>query len=285
MSSIQAKRLSNFGFMRKTLFTSLLILALATALTRAQAPPEKIAALPKIDQPLPFKAGETLSFEISFSKLIFSGTIGDLKLTVTKLESEKHPERLELQAEATSKGFFPKLFGLKVKDRYNTIVNATDMGLHSSTRFIDEGRVRKELTSVIDREVGRVTFTDRDLTDAKAEPKIKQAPSPAWIQDMISACYFVRTQKLHDGDVIAIPISDGGAVYNIEVIVEKREEIKVDAGKFKAIRLNAKVFDGRYIKRSGEMFIWMSDDGRRIPVKAKIKTSGATITIDLQRIE
>jgi hypothetical protein len=285
MIGIQAKRLSNFSFMRKTLFLLLLILALAMAIARAQSPPEKIAAIPKVDQPLPFKAGETLAYEISFSKLIFSGTIGDLKLTITKLESGKQPERLELQAEATSKGFFPKLFGLKVKDRYNAIVNATDMGLHSSAKFIDEGRVRKEQTTVIDRQSGRVTFTDRDLANAKAEPNIKQAPSPAWIQDMISACYFVRTQKLQDGDVMPIPISDGGAVYNIEVVVEKREEVKVEAGKFKAIRLNAKVFDGRYIKRSGEMFIWISDDGRRIPVKAKIKTSGATVTIDLKRIE
>lgn len=258
------------------------MLALATA--HAQAPPEKMAVPPTIHHPLPFKAGETLTFEISFSKLIFSGTIGDLKLSVIKPASEQQPERLELQAEAISKGFFPKLFGLKVKDRYNTIVNATDMGLHSSTRRIEEGSVRKEQTSIIDREIGRVTFTDRDLVNPNAEPKTRQAASPAWIQDMISACYFVRTQKLHDGDVMAIPISDGGAVYHIEVVVEKREEVKVDAGKFKAIRLNAKVFDGRYIKRSGEMFIWMSDDGRRIPVKAKIKTSGATVTIDLKSI-
>jgi hypothetical protein len=276
--------------MRKTLFTLFVILAMATALATAQSVPEKIAATPTINQPLPFKAGETLTFEISFSKLIFSGIIGDLKLTVTQAESEKQseskkqPERLELQAEANSKGFFPKLFGLKVKDRSKSVVSATDLGLHSSTKNVDEGRTRKEQTATIDREAGRVTFTERDLVNTKAEPKTKQAPSPAWVQDMISACYFVRTQKLQDGEAIPIPISDGGAVYHIEVLVEKREEVKVEAGKFKAIRLNAKVFDGRYIKRSGEMFIWVSDDDKRIPVKAKIKTSGATITIELKRI-
>jgi hypothetical protein len=101
---------------------------------------------------------------------------------------------------------------------------------------------------------------------------------------MLSACYFVRTQKLTEGDVIAIPISEGGQIYNIEVVVGKREVIKVDAGKFKTIKLNAKIFDGRYIKRSGEMFLWMSDDVKRIPVRAKIKTSGATVTVDLKRI-
>jgi hypothetical protein len=48
--------------------------------------------------------------------------------------------------------------------------------------------------------------------------------------------------------------------------------------------LNAKVFDGRYIKRSGEMLVWVSDDPTRAPLRARIKTSGATITVELKRI-
>ena len=71
-------------------------------------------------------------------------------------------------------------------------------------------------------------------------------------------------------------------VYKIEVVVGKREEVKVDAGKFKTIMLDAKVFNGRYVKRNGQMFIWVTDDEKRTPVRAKIKTSGATVTIDLK---
>ena len=93
----------------------------------------------------------------------------------------------------------------------------------------------------------------------------------------------MRTQPLKETDVIPLPISDGGEIYNIEVIAVKREEIKTSAGKFKAIQLNAKVFDGRYIKRSGEMLVWVTDDPTRIPLRARIKTSGATITVELKR--
>jgi hypothetical protein len=81
-----------------------------------------------------------------------------------------------------------------------------------------------------------------------------------------------------------MPISDGGEVYNIEVIAGKREEIKTAAGRFKAIQLNAKVFDGRYIRRSGELLVWLTDDAQRIPVRARIKTSGTTIIVDLKRM-
>jgi len=56
----------------------------------------------------------------------------------------------------------------------------------------------------------------------------------------------------------------------------KREEVTVDAGKFKTILVEARIFDGRYIKRSGEMRLWVTDDPRRIPIRAKVKTSGVT---------
>lgn len=272
--------------MVKTLLALTLVLAQGANFRASQVASEKVAyaAAPKINHPLPFKTGETLFYEVGFSKFIFSGTIGELKMTISKAGSLDKSDLLEIKADVISKGFFPKLFGIKVKDQFNALVNSSDLGLHASTKLLEEGKVRREQKSVIDREAGRVTFTDRDLADQKAEPKVKQAPSPSWIHDMLSACYFVRTQKLKEGDVIPIQISDYGEIYNIEVVAGKREEVKVDAGKFKTIKLNAKIFDGRYIRRSGEMNIWMSDDARRLPVRAKIKTSGATITIDLKKV-
>lgn len=260
-------------------------LLLGLSLATAQVSPEKVAFIPpKVAGPLPFKIGETLAYTVSFSKLIFSGTIGELKLTVSKPSDSLKPEMIELSADAVSKGFFPALFGIKVKDRYISLVNQTDFGMHISTKLLEEGKVRREQKSVVNRQAGMVTYTDRDLANLKSEPKVKERPSPSWIQDLLSAIYFVRTQPLKETDVIPVPISDGGEVYNIEVIAVRREEIKIGAGKFKAIRLNAKVFDGRYIKRSGEMLVWVTDDPTRIPVRARIKTSGATITVDLKRM-
>jgi hypothetical protein len=272
--------------MKKSRWRILTLVALIALLVNVQAQPERPAPLdtPKIAQPLPFKAGEKLRYEITFSKLIFGGAVGDMQLSVANAEHTAKDARLALKAELISKGFFPKLFGIKVRDTYSSIVSAQDLGLHESHKSIEEGSNRRDQRSVIDREAGRVTFTERNLADKKAEPKVKEAASPAWIQDMLSATYFVRTQPLNLGDVIKIPISDIGQVYEIEVIVEGREEVKSSAGKFKALRLNAKVFDGRFIRRSGEMVLWVSDDARRLPVRARVKTSGATINVDLKSV-
>jgi hypothetical protein len=266
------------------LFTFILALACAPGASVGQMPSEKVAFAPKISKPLPFRVGESLSYEVSISKFIFSGAVGELKLSVAKSDYQAKQSLLDIRAEVNSKGFFPKIFGVKVRDMFNSTVNSEDLGLHLSSKTLEEGKVRREQKSVIDREAGRVTYTERDLANEKTEPKVKEAASPTWIQDLLSTCYFVRTQKLNDGDVIKVPISDVGEVFNIEIVVAGREEIKVDAGKFKTIKLNAMIFDGRYIKRSGEMFVWLSDDATRIPVRAKIKSSGSTVTVDLKRI-
>ncbi len=285
--------------MVKKVFTLLVIWQLAV-FGMAQAMADKTAdamAKPKIAQPLPFKIGEALVYEVGFSKFIFSGTIGELTITVANATSATPPaapsssakgaaqdELIQLRAEAVSKGLFPKLFGMKVRDEFIALVNAKDFGLHESVQRIEEGKTRKEQRLVVDRNAGRVIYTERNLADKNAKPKVKESESPNWIQDLLSAVYFLRTQPLVVGSTTAVPISDAGKVYNVDVIARQREEIKVDAGKFKTVKLDVKAFEGRYVKRQGEMFIWVTDDERRLPVRAKIKTSGATVTIDLKRI-
>lgn len=260
-------------------------LMLGLGLVTAQVSPQKAAFLPpKLAEPLPFRFGETLAYNVRFSKLIFSGTIGELKLTVSKPLDPPSSGMIELRAEAVSKGLFPALFGVKVKDRYTSLVNLTDFGVHTSTKLIEEGKVRREQKSVVNRESAEVTYTDRNLANPESPPKVKKNPTPTWIQDLLSVIYFVRAQPLKEGDVIPVPISDGGEVYNIEVIAGKREEIRIAGTKLDAIQLNAKVFDGRYIRRSGEMLVWVANDPTRIPLRARVKTSGTTITVDLKSL-
>lgn len=269
----------------RTLATVAVLCAVTAAQVSSEKPSQAVATPgpSKVTKPLPFQPGELLVYEVSFSKLIFSGFVGDIKLSVSKPADPTH-NMIAFKAEAVSRGFFPTLLGLKVKDTYSSTVNAIDLVLHGFKRSIEEGKTRRELTSVINCESGKVTYTERDLSDPKAQPKVKEAGSPAWTQDVLSAIYFLRAQKLDEGDVIAIPISDAADIYNIEVVVGKREELKLDLGNFKAARLDAKVFDGRFLKRSGEMVLWVSDDPKHFIVRARIKTSGVTVTVDLKRV-
>lgn len=257
-----------------------------------QSAPEKTngkTTAPIISQPLPFKVGESLVYEASFSKLIFSGTIGEIKLMVSRVDEKTELEGkasglIEFRAEVTSKGFFPALFGIKVRDQFITEVSAKDFALRTSFQLIDEGKNKREQKATFIPETGRVIYTEKNLLDKSSPPKVKEADSPAWMLDVLSAIYYLRTQKLEQGKTIPLPLSEGGNAYGVEAIVIGREEVKVSAGKFRAVKLDVKAFDGRYTRRKGEMKMWITDDERRLPVRAKIKSSGATVTIDLKSL-
>jgi hypothetical protein len=265
-------------------------------------PPEVGTAAPTMPKPLPFKPGEVLLYEVEFSKLILSGTIGQIKLYVLPGQSDPRaadgreirtaavagtgaPSDIEFKAEASSKGFFTWLFGVKVNHVYDTLVNSEDLGLRSSVRTLEEGNARREQRAVMDLANGVVTVTETDLVNKSSAPKVKTGASPGWVQDVLSAIYYLRSQPLKAEQVLTIPISDQAQLYSIEVVAGKPEEVSVGAGKYSATPVDVKMFDGRFVKRSGQLTVWLTDDSARLPVKAKLKLSGVTVTIGLTAVK
>ncbi len=247
--------------------------------------PETAKSSPlKITQPLPFQVGEKLFYEITFEKLIFSGKVGEMTLKAEKPENAK-PGTLQLKGEIISKGFFTSLFNLNFEQNLSSVVSAEDLGILESSKIIDDGKTRKEHTSRINREKGLLSYTFRNAKDPAAEPQTKEVASPVWVQDILSIFYFARTQDWKEGQAISFPVADEGNIRNIEIVVGKREEVKVDAGKFKAVGLEAKIFGGLFLRRSGEMVIWFSDDARRLPVKTRLKLTNGTVNIELKRVQ
>ena len=281
-----------------------------------------------INRPLPFKRGEVLTYNIGFSKLVFSGSIGQLKLTVRngqgagradqgKESSSATPSRgdtgsknskdtpkpdgpvretsgtvgdtdrpatIEFGAGVVSKGFFTWLFGIKIEDSYGAVVSSEDLGLMRSWKEIDQGDLHRRYETKVDRELGAVSYseTDRNKTGPAS---VKTGACPRWVLDLLSAVYFIRTQEFKYGSPITIPLTDVGQVYQIDVVPVRAEEVEVEAGKFKSIQLDLKIFDGKYIKRSGQLLVWLSDDGRRLPVRARLKSSGTTVNITLAHFD
>ena len=125
------------ALMLTRLLSVFLVLATSLALVpaRAQAPNLAGLAVSETPPPLPFTRGETLVYEVTFSRLVFSGMIGSLTLTVAPSRANM-PDSVEFKAEGVSKGFFTWLFKIKVNDKYISSVNRDDFGLESSTRNI-----------------------------------------------------------------------------------------------------------------------------------------------------
>ena len=108
---------------------------------------------------------------------------------------------------------------------------------------------------------------------------------PPYVLDILAAFYYVRTQKLRVGIPIYLTNHDNKKVYDLRVIVQKRETIKVKAGKFKCIMVQPQLRGEAIFKQKGELWVWLSDDQYKIPVQMKSAVFVGSITTELTKIE
>jgi hypothetical protein len=78
-------------------------------------------------------------------------------------------------------------------------------------------------------------------------------------------------------------VSDSGLVYNVPIVVTAREQQKTVLGNVWCFRIEPQIFGANHlIEQKGKMVIWMTDDARRIPVRAQIDTEFGKIEVKLK---
>jgi hypothetical protein len=136
----------------------------------------------------------------------------------------------------------------------------------------------KEGTHVRDREIsfdpGRkmARFFDR-----KNGEKV-DIPLEAETYDIYSSFYYVRHQPLEPGRSVYINILDSKMLHRIEVRVLRKERIKVPAGRFDTIVIEPMVKSEGVFEGKRGAYIWLTDDDRRIPVKAQTLVRVGSVT-------
>ncbi|MBX7219515.1 MAG: DUF3108 domain-containing protein [Blastocatellia bacterium] len=244
---------------------------------------------PALKHPFPFQKGETLTYDFKFTRFPFFGLLGQIELSVVEPEAPpenvsiefKSKERQTFQAKAESRGFFPSLLGLKVRDIFTTTVDGQDLGNLFGKREIEENKRKKKQLAVFDREKSVLTLTDTDLTQEKPVPTTRTVTSTPWTADLLSIWYVLRCIPLEENKKTPIVITEDGKTYTVEFVSQKSEKIKTDAGKFKARRIEIKAYEANFIRRKGEYYVWITEDARRFPVRVKFKTDAGTAVGEL----
>lgn len=136
----------------------------------------------------------------------------------------------------------------------------------------------KEGSRVRDREISfdfvkrKARFFDRKNKDHL------YIPIEAETYDIYSSFYYVRHQKLEPGKSIYVNVLDSKKLHRIEIRVLRRERIKVPAGEFNTIVIEPMVKPEGVFEGKRGAYIWLSDDSRRIPVKAQTKVTVGSVT-------
>lgn len=268
--------------MTKSLRTILLTVAasLLVGVGTTIAQPNGVAATKPAAASLPFKTGETLTYEGKLNKIIRGISVAELTFTVGETTDGND---FIINAEARSKGTLLKLFRFSFLQKIDTTVERDGFYAQRTVKHdVQKDRVR-DSEAFFDYNERRVTYVETDPKEPMRPPRRIASDLESEAHDLVSGIYSLRLRELKVGDAFLIPISDSGLVYQIPVRVTGREQQKTVLGKVWCLKVEPEVFGPeRMIEREGSMEIWITDDARRIPVRSRVKSNFGTLEIRLR---
>jgi hypothetical protein len=239
-----------------------------------------VAALAQ-SKPLPFAAGETLSYEAKLSKIISGVPVADLTMTVSNADTGD----LRIDADAKSKGTLLKLARYSFFYQFSSNIDTAVFRIeHTERKTTEKERVRNGEAS-FDYGEKRVTYIETDPKEPMKPPRKIASGIGDETHDIVSGIYALRLLPLSVGKRFSLTVSDTGLVYEVPVRITAREIQKTIFGKVWCYRVEPEVFGpGRMIDDKGTMVIWITDDSQRIPVRSVIKISFGKIDIRLKSV-
>jgi hypothetical protein len=223
----------------------------------------------------PLPSRESLTYSIEW-RLINAG-----KAVVDWTSTAGDGAQIKINVE--SAGLVSKLF--RVEDRYIVNMGAGLCG-QSVQLTAQEGSRDRETRITFDYPNHRADYLERDR--AKNTVLLaRETEIPPCVHDIAGGLFFLRTLNLEPGQSAQLPLTDGKKSVVAKVEAQQREEIKTTAGTFKTIRYEAYVFNNVLYRRPAHLYVWITDDPRRLPVQIRVRmqlTIG-TITLQLEKHE
>jgi hypothetical protein len=182
-----------------------------------------------------------------------------------------------------SVGLVSKLY--KVQDDYLASLNQGMCAVAVQTTS-NEGSRQRDAKITFDYSSKKASYLEHDR--AKNDViSAREIDIPSCVHDVLGGLFFLRTLNLEPGQSAGVPVSDGKKAVVAKVEAQQREEIKVPDGAYKAIRYEAFLFDNVLYRRSAHLYVWLSDDQRKLPVQIQVRMpiSVGTITLQLEKHE
>ena len=231
-----------------------------------------------------FTVGEKLTFKIRYGFIKAGYATMEIKDVVTVNDSFP---AYHIVSTARSTKTFDVFY--KVRDSVETFLDVRGLFSWRYNKRLREGGYKLDLLVDYDQHHGianvhKIRYHSDEPLRVKHEEKF-QLKVPAYVLDVLAAFYYVRTQPLRVGEPVYMTNHDNKKVYDLQVIIQRKEQVKVKAGKFNCIVVSPRLKGESIFKQKGELWIWLTDDQYRVPVQMKSKVVVGSITTELIEIE
>ena len=215
-----------------------------------------------------FQAGEELNYRLRYG--IVSAAVGTLKVEDSSIKFSS-PHSFHLSARGRTSSAFSVFY--TVDNRYDSYIDSRTYLPHYYTEDIHEGKYRR--TDIV-----RFDHRKQTVVGNKGTFKSKSAQT----FDLLSAYYFARNldlSKVKQGDSFKLTyfLNDEIATLGIEYIGV--ETIKTALGTLECLKFSPEIKPGRIFRKDSRLYLWVTNDGNRIPVKAEVEILVGSVTLEL----
>jgi len=275
---------------------TLVLTTLSAGFSQTQKPKSPPASAPGNSRAASFENGEELVYVAEFSRLLLKKMdVADFRFTAGREEplqkandpgvssNAPTPYSLKLTGDISSKGFFSRLFNVNFRQRVESVVEPTFFTVESTKRTDEQGKRVRVSETTYDR--GKLFWIERDPNDPTRVPRTATVSFTGQMQDVLSAVYFLRRQPLEVGKSFEMTLSDSGRVFQVPVRVVEKKRMKTVLGRVEVLRVDPQLYGPNgLVGGKGQFSIWFTNDSRRIPVSAKVKTEYGTFDITLRKV-
>jgi hypothetical protein len=210
-----------------------------------------------------FGVGEWLKFSIGYGFI----DAGDAVMEIREVVDINNRPVYRIVSTATSNRLFDAVY--RVRDTMRTWMDVEGLFSWRFEKRTHEGDYQQVQTVLFDQERG-VAVSGQDTTEV-----------PPYIQDVMAAFYYIRSQPLQVGDTLVVPHFSEGKQYDLGVIVHEQERIETPAGEFDCIKVEPLLRAEGMFRQEGRVFIWLTDDRLHMPVLVRSKLSVGSIRAEL----
>lgn len=230
--------------------------------------------------PLALSHGEVLTYRVGWGLFIHAGEI------TIAARREDAPPAPELHVTTTTstrgflRGFFP--FDATGESRFS-LSDGRILGA-SEESVSKKKQTRQSLT--FDYVRGKAAYVNAVRPERNAELDLPEG-NP---MDLIMSLVQTRTWDLKPGEKQDALVVFDDDFYELTIYADAYEEVRTPLGKFRALRLTPRMEKTEpkgMFKRGSQVHVWISQDGRRLPVRFEVEFkfgAGVATLIDHQII-
>ena len=216
-----------------------------------------------------FQDGEVLQYRLRYG--FITAAEATIKVTNSDLKFDNKPT-YRLSVDAHTSGTFDVFY--KIRDRYDSYIDKTDLLPYFYQENIREASYRRQDKARFNQDGKKVVSNRGTFTSPTTQTF-----------DLVSAYYFARSldvSKMKVGDTFKLNYFLQDEISALEVEYVGKETIKSKLGNIRCLKFSPSIKPGRIFKKDSRLYLWVTDDGNRVPVKAQVEILVGAVTMELK---